>query len=133
MKTILDAAKNDYDSGYLTSIRSLIHAEVFENELEQAEELLRARYAAPAVVVAGVVLETHLREMAKNRGVATANLDKMNADLARVGAYNSMVQKRITACAGLRNSAAHGAGGFSPQDAAAMIDDVRRFLTDYPS
>jgi hypothetical protein len=52
----------------------------------------------------------------------------MNADLAKAGAYNSLVQKRITALAAIRNSAAHGRPqDFTKDDVAAMITDVERF------
>jgi hypothetical protein len=52
-----------------------------------------------AAVIAGTVLETALRQLC---------LDRMNADLAKAGVYNSLMQKRITALAAIRNRAAHG-------------------------
>ncbi len=53
----------------------------------------------------------------------------MSAELAKTGAYNTIQQKRITALAGIRNSAAHGkAGEFTAADVRGMIDDVERFL-----
>jgi hypothetical protein len=54
----------------------------------------------------------------------------MNADLAKAGVYNSLVQKRITALAAVRNSAAHGnADEFTKEDVSAMIRDFERFVT----
>jgi hypothetical protein len=45
------AAKEDYEGGYLHAIRDLIQADVFESELEQAEELLASGYYAAAAVI----------------------------------------------------------------------------------
>jgi hypothetical protein len=58
-------------------------------------------------------------------------MDKMNADLARAGIFNRLVQKQLTARADIRNSAAHGrADQFTRDDVSRMIRDVRRFVTD---
>jgi hypothetical protein len=65
-----------------------------------------------AAVIAGTVLETALRQLC---------LDRMNADLAKAGVYNSLMQKRITALAAIRNRAAHGKPNeFTRDDVSAM-------------
>jgi hypothetical protein len=80
-------------------------------------------------VIAGVVLETAIRRMCQDHGIDVGKLDKMNADLAKAGIYNSVVQKRIIALAAVRNSAAHGKREeFTKDDVSAMIRDVERFL-----
>jgi hypothetical protein len=81
-------------------------------------------------VIARVVLETTLHRMCKDNGIDVGKLDKMNADLAKKGVYNSVVQKRITALAAIENSAAHRKPEeFTKDDVSAMIRDVERFLT----
>lgn len=132
LNSILLAAKEDYDGGYLDGVRSLVQAELFLDELDQARELLKAGYPLPAAVVAGVVLETKLRDLCANSEVPHGKLDKMNADLAKAGVYSLLVQKRITALADIRNSAAHGrAEKFCADDVEDMINQVERFLGDY--
>jgi len=131
LKSIFLAAKDDYEKGYLNSIRNLVQAEVFDNELEQATELLNSNYKLPAAVVAGVVLETTLRQMCIDKGIVPGKLNKMNDDLAKAGAYNSLLQTRITALAAIRNSAAHGhSDEFSEKGVADMISQVRDFVED---
>jgi len=126
---VLLAAKDDYEGGYLSKLRDLIAAEVFGSEISQAQELFHANYLSAAAVVAGVVLETSLRRLCQDNGLAIGNLDKMNADLAKAGIYNSLVQKRLTALAAVRNSAAHGKPEeFRKDDVSAMIRDVERFV-----
>ncbi len=129
LRAVFLAAKEDFEGGYLNSIRNLVQAEVFTSELEQAEQLLSSGYASAAAVIAGVVLETTVRNLCSDRDIVHGKLDKMNADLAKAGAYNSIQQKRITALAGIRNAAAHGnKDEFNPADVRGMIDDVERFL-----
>lgn len=131
LRAIFIAAKEDYEGGYINSIRNLVQAEVFDSELDQARELLSSGYRLPAAVVAGTVLETTLRQMCSDRNITTGKLDKMNADLVKSGAYNTLMQKKITALADLRNKAAHGRSDeFSPHDVSDMISQVRDFVRD---
>ena len=68
-------------------------------------------YKDAAAVMAGGVLEEHLRKLCGKFGCvlpAKPKLDAMNADLAKVTAYSKNDQKQVTAWAGIRNDAAHG-------------------------
>ncbi len=128
---VFRAAREDYDGGYLNSVRNLVQAEVFGNELEQASELLSAGYHSAAAVIAGVVLETTLRQLCSDQGIAVGKLDKMNADLAKGGLYNLLVQKKITALADIRNNAAHGhSDQFKANDVSGMISYVENFVAE---
>jgi len=132
LKAIFLAAREDYEGGYLRSTRSLIQAEVFDSELEQAQALLDAGYKSPSAVVTGVVLETSLRELCDRHNVPYSKLDKMNADLAKEGVFNKLQQKRITAMADIRNSAAHGKPNeFNEADVSDMIRDITRFVSEH--
>ena len=67
-KVTIKALSERFDEGgYLKSVRSLVHAELFDEELEQARELLASRYTVAAAVVARVVLETTLRTLYMKR------------------------------------------------------------------
>jgi hypothetical protein len=131
---VFGAAKEDFEGGYLASVRNLVQAEVFETELEQAKELLQSGYFPAAAVVAGVVLEANLRQLCASKNLPPGKLDRMNTDLAKAGAYNSLVQKRITALAAIRNSAAHGDhSAFKKEDVVSMIDEVERLVSAWLS
>ena len=126
------AAKEDFEGGYLTTVRNLVQAEVFSNELEQASELLRYGYYVPAAVIAGVVLETALADLCARNSIPIGKANKMNDDLTKAGQYNSLVQKRVTSLAAIRNSAAHGKSDeFTKEDVSVMIADVERFLSTW--
>lgn len=130
--SVFNSIKEDYESGYLTSYKSLIQAEVFGSELEQANELLESGYISAAAVIAGTVLETSLRELCDREALAHGKMDKMNADLAKKGVYNTIQQKQITALAGLRNSAAHGKSDeFNKNDVSMMIQNIENFLINH--
>lgn len=134
LRAVFLAAKEDFEGGYLSSVRHLVQAEVFSTELEQASELLAAGYRAPAAVICGVVLETNLRNLCKVHSLSVGKLDKMNADLAKAGQYNSLVQKRVTALTAIRNSAAHGnAADFDDKDVQSMIEEVERLVAGWLS
>jgi hypothetical protein len=126
------AAKEDYEGGYLFNVQGLVQAEVFDDVLEQASQLLSAGYKDPACVVTGVTLETVLKELCKRVPIATGKLDRMNADLCKAGIYNIGMQKQITAWAERRNKAAHGDWGeYSADDVRDMINGVNRFIAEY--
>lgn len=131
VKAVFMAAREDFEGGYLIPVRSLVQAEIAESELEQARELLQSGYISAAAVVAGVVLETTLRTLCDRHQISHGKLDKMNADLAKAGQYNALVQKRITSLAAVRNSAAHGkTGDFKHADVAAMVSEIERFASE---
>lgn len=132
LKAVFLATKEDFEGGYLSSYKSIVQAEIFDTELEQAQELLKNGYYLAAGIIAGVVLETTLRELCDREKISHAKLDKMNSDLAKAGIYNKLVQKQITAHAGIRNSAAHGNHDeFTKEDVEQMIPAIEQFIAIY--
>lgn len=135
--SVLRAAKADFDGGYLFETRRRIQAEVFDEFLEQAESLLLDGYFQVAAVIAGAVLEDGLRRLCADRSITLPprpKLDSMNAELAKAGVYDKLVQKQVTWLADLRNKAAHGEWDkFKREDAEEMLKAVRRFMVDYLS
>jgi len=98
---------------------------------ELLQELITSGYKAAAAVIAGVVLETSIRQLCEDNGTATGKLDKMNADLAKAGVYNLLKQKQSTARAHIRDNAAHGkADQFTETDVSNMIRDIRNLLAN---
>lgn len=126
---VFKAAKEDHEGGYLFNIRTLAKAEVLSDALAQANSLLASGYKDPACVLARVALESTLKDLAALHGLPTGKLDRMNADLAKAGAYNMVKQKQITAWADIGNKAAHGDwSGYTAQDAAAMVAGVESLV-----
>ena len=139
---VLRAALDDLNNGLLIPFKQLVQAEVFDSELDQAKHFLDTGYITAAAVTAGVVLETAIRELCKNHEIELypenstipKKLDVLNAALKKADVYGVLQQKRITALADIRNSAAHGnTDNFNKDDVADMIRDIERFLLEYLS
>lgn len=135
------ALRDDLEAGYTHGVAELIHAEVFSDFLEMADELQTSGYKDAAAVIAGSVLEDHLRKLARKSGVtiekkdgSAKKADTLNAELTTAGVYNLLEQKSVTAWLDLRNNAAHGNyDQYDHQHVASVIRDVRAFLNRHPA
>jgi hypothetical protein len=137
---LLRALRAEYAVGSLRSLEELIHGDLFADFLEMADHLLSEGYKDPAAVLAGGVLEEHLRQLCTKHGVAIAQAgqpkkaDTMNGELAAIKAYSKLDQKSITAWLDLRNKAAHGHySEYDPQQVKLMIQGVRDFASRVPA
>lgn len=137
----LAAFRADVEAGHAQSVAELIHADVFADFLEMADELHRKGFKDPAAVLAGSVLEEHLRKLARKSGIPSQdakgkplNAERFNQGLASAGIYNKLEQKNVTAWLALRNNAAHGKHDeYDPRQVAALIQSVRDFLVRNPA
>jgi len=126
------AAKEDYESGYLFTIRGLIKSEDSTDILEQAFLLIQAGFKDPACVLAGVALEITLKELCLRNNITQGKLETMNVELCKQSIFNTGMQKQITAWAHWRNKAAHGEWGeYKETDVEDMIRGVTRFVAEY--
>jgi uncharacterized protein (DUF2164 family) len=143
LRGILCALRNDYASGHLQSVVELVHADIFADFLDMADYLLQQGYKDPAAVVAGSVLEAHLRKLSgkhgmtvvKSDGTTPKTADALNAELA-AGAtnYSKLDQKSVLAWLELRNNAAHGKySAYTKEQVAGMIQGVREFASRHPA
>ena len=129
---IFSAAKEDHEAGYLFNFRSLVKAEVLDDALEQAEELLDAGYKDPSCVLIGVSLEIALKDLCSRNNVSDGKMDRMNVELRKKNVYNMVKQKQITAWADLRNKAAHGDwSAYNEADVRNFLQGTRQFISDY--
>lgn len=138
---ILQALKEDVNAGWLKTVEELIHADTFSDFLEQARELNSKRYKDAAAVVAGTVLESHLRLLCDRNSIPTMlpagrhkTADSMNSELAKGGVYNQLQQKQVTAWLGIRNAAAHGKyGEYTGANVVSLISGVEQFIINNPA
>jgi len=132
---VIEAAHNDFESGLLFQIRSLVAAELLEDFIIQAQALFDAGFHVPAASLTGAILEDTLRKLSENKGIKVpekTKIDSLNSELARHGVYDKLIQKRITALADIRNNADHGHfDKFTKPDVEDMIKWTIRFTADY--
>lgn len=115
---ILKAIRDEIAGGWLFTVKGLVASELFSDFLEMAEHLQENGYKDPAAVMAGSVLEEHLRQLClkhkieieeeKDGRIKSRKADRLNADLTKSEIYTKLDQKLITAWLDLRNKAAHG-------------------------
>jgi len=140
---VLKAAQDEVAGGWAVTVRGLVSAEIFADFVEMADHLLVEGYKDPAAVLLGSVLEEHLRKLAVKHGVPVDSIDKsgrkipkkadtLNADLQKVGVYNLLQQKSVTAWLDLRNKAAHGKyAEYSADQVKLMLAGLQVFLTSH--
>jgi len=132
---VLEAAQRDFEAGILFDMRGLIAAELLGDFMEQAQVLFDAGYHVPAASLTGAILEDSLRKLCEKHSIPVheiTKIDSLNAELARAGVYDKLVQKRITALADIRNNADHGRfEKFAKADVDDMLKWTRRFVADY--
>jgi hypothetical protein len=141
---IVQALREDYEAGYIRAIEELIHADLFDDFLEMAEYFLGDGYKDPAAVIAGGVLEEHLRNLCQknsislvvktNSGDRPKKADSMNAELAGANVYSKLDQKSITSWLDLRNNAAHGKySEYTKEQVSLMLQGTRDFIVRHPA
>jgi hypothetical protein len=141
LRGILLALRSDYESGYLQSVVELVHAELFADFLEMADYLLEQGYKDPAAVVAGSVLEAHLRKLCDKQSIVvfkpdgtSKKADTLNSELTAANVYSKLDQKSVTSWLGLRNEAAHGNyTAYTTEQVKLMLQGVQNFASRYPA
>lgn len=130
----LIALRKAINAGSLVRLEDRLRANVYDDFLVQAGELLTAGYHVAAMVLIGGVLEDHLRKLCQVRNLiwkGDGSVSKYN-DLLKDTLYPQTAWRRIQAIADVRNAAAHGHGLSVKRD---DVDDahgyVQRLLADY--
>ncbi len=142
---ILKRLKIFVDEGWSVGIRNLISAEIFVDFLEMAEYFQNEGYKDPAAVIAGSVLEKHLRDLCIANEIPITKTDsagstvslkagQINTDLAKHSVYNILEQQSVTAWLALRNNAAHGKyEAYDKSQVKNMLGGIRDFIIRNPA
>jgi hypothetical protein len=77
---ILRSLERRFESS-LFDIRQLVQADLFNSDLDAAEELAKNKFTRAAGALAGVVLERHLAQVCQNHGVKSAKKSPVISDL----------------------------------------------------
>ena len=137
---ILQAVHDEMVGGWTLTVKGLISAEVFADFLDMASYLLEEGYKDAAAVMAGSVLEEHLRQLCHKGGIEVEivkpdgnrrhrKADSLNADLAKQGLYSLLDQKSVIAWLDLRNKAAHGKyNEYTKEQVILMIQGITEFM-----
>lgn len=129
MSSLVAELRNEMELGPLDSMSQLVRGEVFSDYLSMATHLLSEGYKDAAAIIAGVTLESHLRQLSimnklpvyKDEKNSFLKADMLNNNLAKT-VYGKFDQKQVTAWLELRNNSAHG------HYELYTIEDVKRFI-----
>jgi hypothetical protein len=138
---VVEALRDDYQAGAMQSVAELVHADVFDDLLVQAAELLDKNYLGAATVVAGAVLEEQLHKLAAKQSIALRDannrpksFEDLSVELRKAGVLTEPQRKTVAAWYAQRNEAAHGKfEGLHSGDVERMIDGVRDFVARHPA
>jgi hypothetical protein len=133
--------REDYEKGYTRHFEELINASVFSDFLEMSQYLFDENFEIAAAVIAGSVLEEHLRKLAAKHGIALTSakgrprsVDELGIDLVKASAFAETRRKIIVGWYGQRTAAAHGNYGDVERDEVGrMIPGIREFIDNYPA
>ena len=138
---IVHGLRDDYAIGGLTAVEEIVHADLFDDFLEMAGELLSKGFIGPAAVLAGTVLEEQLRKLADKHGLSVADekgrpraAESLSQDLRRAGVLTEVQRKSVVAWYAQRSEAAHGrTDGLHADDIERTIDGIRGFVARHPA
>ena len=101
----------DRVNSILSDIRGVLQAELFDNELDAASELLKKGHLRAAGALAGVTLESHLSKIAANHtlkvGKKNPTIFDFNEELKNNGVYDIPNWRFIQRLGDIRNLCVH--------------------------
>ena len=128
---ILESAKRKLDS-FLMSIEDITKANLFDSELEMAETLNKNGFLRPAGVLAGVVLESHLKTLLSHRNIdlkTSKSLSEYNELLKKNKIIDTPVWRNIQFLTDIRNKCCHKKEKEpTVQDISDLIDGVKKII-----
>ena len=114
----------------LFDIRQLAQADLFDSELDGAKELAKNKFTSAAGVVAGVVLERHLKEVCDAHDVKIRKrrpqIADLNDALKNEGVIETPQWRSIQFLGDLRNACAHDN---TPAPTSEQVDDLLAGVT----
>ena len=108
--SILESANQRFESS-LFDIKQILQADIFDNELDSARELLKGGFIRGAGAIAGVVLERHLSQVCQNHKLTTRKKRPTINDYNEILKNNDVIEvstwRFIQHLADLRNLCDH--------------------------
>jgi hypothetical protein len=127
-------------AGYVRSLEGRVREGVFDDLLDMASHICSTLHPAPAVVLAGSVLEEHVRKLAAKRGVDLLTdkgkpvaFEQLGHALVKADEISESQRKVLMGYYAQRTEAAHGRfENVIADDVPRIIDGIRDFLVRHP-
>jgi len=129
---IVNSVSGRFDSS-LYDIRQIVQADLFESDLDAAEELATKKFTRAAGALAGVVLEKHLAQVCKNRNIKVAKkhpaISDLNEALKQANAIDVPQWRFVQHLADIRNLCDHSkAKEPTVEQVSDLISGVRKVI-----
>lgn len=128
---ILKGARSRLDS-HLDRIEGILQADIFDNELEAAEHLLKNGFIRSAGVIAGIVLEGHLRTVCKSHKITIPKkptISPLNQELKNNEIISISQWRHIQHLNDIRNECSHKREKEpSQKDVIRLLKDVKEII-----
>lgn len=128
---ILISAKAKLESSLL-NIKELLKANLFDGEIETAEELNNKGFYRAAGAITGVVLEKHLRDVCVNHNLRTSKKKPTMVDYLELLKNNNVIDtptwRHLHYLADIRNICAHPGEEPTKDDIAALISGTKKAI-----
>src|SRR3990172_5290365 len=100
---VFRAAEADYENGFMADQKTLIANNLLGSTIEQAEILFNAKYYQAAAIVAGVALETKLKQMCDDNGLSFdgQKINSYNSSLYKAEKYSKPMNQEIVSWASI--------------------------------
>lgn len=135
--SILSYAREDYIFGFPLNLESLLKAQLGDDLLEDAKQLLDGNQKDIACFISGVALELAIKDLCNQNQInfnRKTTQESLNIELRKAGVYNESMRKQVSAWIGRRNHAAHGEWDeYDHGDVNDLINGVERFIGTYLS
>ncbi|UFS71702.1 hypothetical protein LPW11_05785 [Geomonas sp. RF6] len=95
-RAIMQAAREDYEAGYKFELQGFLGYAVLEYLSKRSREFMRRGEKETACVLAGVLLESALKELCARNRLPEQSVAQMNETLHRKGIYQVGMRQRIT-------------------------------------
>jgi hypothetical protein len=126
---IVNAAMSRFESS-LFDIRGLVQADLFDNELDAADELNKHGFTRGAGAIAGVVLEGHLATVCKNHSISIAKKKPTLSDyyeaLKSANVIDQQTWRFIQHLGDIRNACDHKGKEPTKDSVGDLIAGVRK-------
>ncbi len=128
---ILKSASARFKSS-LFDIKQIVQADLFDSELEAANDLIKKGFLRGAGAIAGVVLEKHLAQVAENHSISTRKkhptISDFNELLKKEGVVDVPSWRQIQRLGDIRNLCDHNKDRDpSSDEVAELVRGVEKF------
>ncbi len=126
---IVQSARDELEKGFMFKIKHLVHADLFDSLVGQAEALLEEGHRIASGVMGRIVIEQWLGDEAEKTGIALSGDEKasaVNDRLKKEGVFSKPKWFQIQGLLAVGNSAAHGkTDEFEDGDVRRMLEFIR--------